>query len=314
MDVKFFNEIISCFSTNNQLTNEDDSFIKSLILNNCSDDLSNISLEHILKKTNSKNLANFAMNILNSAIQNQKAKFKFKKAPKILVVDDEESICEYLEVLFEDYGFKSQYTTKPNEVLRLIKENDFDIVLSDIRMPKMDGVEVFSQVKKEINRPPDFIFMTADSQYTKEQLLGMGAKEMLSKPFRHQYLYQTIIKSHIESPFDNQRHYRAQISLEIASQENTKINNLALGGVFLEIPEECIEESDKYTLKNQFPIVFSLIGDEINTNVEVIWRRTNKNSHLPSGIGLKFLDFPKKSYPKLLDYIQFHKSTQYFSS
>lgn len=101
---------------------------------------------------------------------------------KVLIVDDEKVIRDSLEVLLKDEGYKAETAPDGEEALRKIKENNYDIIITDIKMPKIDGIELMQQAK---NISPDsfFIIMTAyASVNTAIEALRQGAYDYLIKP------------------------------------------------------------------------------------------------------------------------------------
>lgn len=68
---------------------------------------------------------------------------------KILVVDDDQYIRELYEELLKDYGYSVDSATNGSEGLEKIQKNTYDLILLDIMMPKMDGIEVLKVANKE---------------------------------------------------------------------------------------------------------------------------------------------------------------------
>lgn len=101
----------------------------------------------------------------------------------ILVIDDEENILQTLGVMFKCNGIEVVTETNPLKAIELFKENNFDVVLTDIVMPEMRGVEVIRRVK-EINPLCNVIIMTAFSTmaYVVE-CIEAGAVDYVTKPF-----------------------------------------------------------------------------------------------------------------------------------
>lgn len=79
---------------------------------------------------------------------------------KILIVDDEEAYCEVLAMILQAEGYQVRQCTKSKEVIDILKTEDFDLIISDLIMPEMDGVALLKAVKKF---RPDiyFIMLTA---------------------------------------------------------------------------------------------------------------------------------------------------------
>ena len=77
----------------------------------------------------------------------------------LLIVDDEPSICELLEISFRKEGTKSKWPSNGEAAKRRLARKIFDIVISDICMPDMDGVELL-QYSKEVSPASIFILIT----------------------------------------------------------------------------------------------------------------------------------------------------------
>jgi two-component system response regulator AtoC len=102
--------------------------------------------------------------------------------PGILVVDDDAGVHESFEaVLAKDYDLA--YATQGNDALRLLGTRDFNLVLLDIRMPGMDGIEVLRRIR-EMNDQTDVVVITAvKSLKTAVEAIKLGACDYVTKPF-----------------------------------------------------------------------------------------------------------------------------------
>jgi DNA-binding NtrC family response regulator len=106
-----------------------------------------------------------------------------EKKISILIVDDEESVRDSLYNWFVDDGYIVECAESAKAALSLLENSDFDIVLADIKMPGMDGLEMHNRIKA-INKEPIFIFMTAFASVdTAIQALKNGAFDYVTKPF-----------------------------------------------------------------------------------------------------------------------------------
>lgn len=104
-------------------------------------------------------------------------------ALKIMVVDDEETICEALAAWFTKDGYQVETATSGRQALERLADNYFDIFLLDIKMPGMDGIELLSRIK-EILPDADAIMITAHgSIQTAVEAMKKGANDYLCKPF-----------------------------------------------------------------------------------------------------------------------------------
>lgn len=100
----------------------------------------------------------------------------------VLLVDDEKAIRDSLKMILAEEGYTTDSAADGEEALQKIKENDFDIVISDIKMPKMDGMQLMEESAK-ISPQTFFIIMTAfASVNTAIEALRKGAYDYLIKP------------------------------------------------------------------------------------------------------------------------------------
>ncbi len=101
---------------------------------------------------------------------------------KLLIVDDEESLLEFLSLLFRDEGYEVTTASSAQEARGLI-ENDYDLVLCDIMMPDGNGLDLLREIKAK--RPSTSVLMMTAYTSSKSAIEAMklGAYDYLSKPF-----------------------------------------------------------------------------------------------------------------------------------
>lgn len=107
-----------------------------------------------------------------------------KEFVKILVADDEVMMRNLILKILESEGYQISTASTGEEALKLLQESKFDLLLTDVKMPGMNGFDLLKNVK---NRWPDMavIVMTGyGDAYTVKEALLMGADEYLSKPFK----------------------------------------------------------------------------------------------------------------------------------
>ncbi len=111
---------------------------------------------------------------------------------KLLVVDDEPSIRELLNEFLEGEGYLVKVAANGREALELVRNEDFHLVISDIRMPEIGGFELVTEVKNH-NQKIGFILMTGFSTiYTEGNIRQGGADDYLSKPLDLSLLLEKI--------------------------------------------------------------------------------------------------------------------------
>lgn len=122
----------------------------------------------------------------------QKAK---KMTAKILVIDDEESMCDFMEIMLSKEGYSVETVNSPLTAISQIKQNEYDLVIADLNMPEMDGLEVLEEVKK-FKKDQDLIVMTAYASVdTAIEAMKRGAVDYITKPFKVDEIKLAIEKS-----------------------------------------------------------------------------------------------------------------------
>lgn len=101
---------------------------------------------------------------------------------KILIVDDDENICELLRLYLEKDGFNTVIATDGQEAVRLATTQSPSLILLDIMLPRLDGWQVCREIRKTLDTP--IIMLTAKGE-TFDKILGLelGADDYISKPF-----------------------------------------------------------------------------------------------------------------------------------
>ncbi|MBK8807080.1 MAG: response regulator [Bacteroidales bacterium] len=106
-------------------------------------------------------------------------------AKKILIVDDSESIREVVKFTLENEGFEVLVGNDGKDALRFFDGRDLDMLITDLHMPEMNGIELIKEVrlKEEYKRIP-ILFLTTESQTQKKmEAKEAGATGWIVKPF-----------------------------------------------------------------------------------------------------------------------------------
>lgn len=100
----------------------------------------------------------------------------------ILIVDDEKEIRDLIDIYLKNEGYKTLKAENGIAALDLLKDNNIDLILLDIMMPKMDGIETCMKIRKEKNTP--IIMLSAKSEDI-DKIMGLttGADDYITKPF-----------------------------------------------------------------------------------------------------------------------------------
>jgi DNA-binding NtrC family response regulator len=119
---------------------------------------------------------------------------------RILVIDDEEYICQSCRELLGEEGYEVVASTQPREGLKRLKEEPFDLLLLDLKMPEMDGIKVLGEVKKDYPNLMVVIITGYATVETAVHSMKMGVFDYVSKPFTPDELLMVVAKA-----FEHQR-------------------------------------------------------------------------------------------------------------
>ena len=102
---------------------------------------------------------------------------------KVLIVDDQVNTCKSLQAILKKSGYPSEHTLRPEDALKRVQAEHFDIVISDIRMPGMDGLQLLEELKKI--QPHLVVIMLTGYPTIKSavEAIQKGAYDYLPKPF-----------------------------------------------------------------------------------------------------------------------------------
>ena len=113
----------------------------------------------------------------------------------ILVVDDEEEIREIIIEILEESGYNIDSAVDGIDALEKLKKNKYDMVLTDLMMPRLDGMELLKKMK---DLYPDTAVIILTAYGTMESAiiaLKMGAYDFITKPFKIASITNTVEKS-----------------------------------------------------------------------------------------------------------------------
>ena len=120
------------------------------------------------------------------------------KKHRILIADDEEGIRESLGLILED-EYELAFAENGEETLAKLKNEAFDLVLLDIKMPKIDGLEALRQLQIQGNKVPVLILTAYQSVELAKEAIKLGARDYLPKPFERDQIISAV-KDTLNSP------------------------------------------------------------------------------------------------------------------
>lgn len=137
--------------------------------------------------------ADYIVKPINKEMFLVKVKNIINKLPKsVLVVDDDKMILELLQKVIERQGYKTLIATSGEEALKLLDKHNVGIVISDIEMPSMSGMELLSQIKKTYNELPVLMITGKNNSHTKFNIKESKADGIIKKPFKNYEITQRI--------------------------------------------------------------------------------------------------------------------------
>ncbi len=114
---------------------------------------------------------------------------------EILILDDESMVGQRLKPALEKDGYRVEVFTAPLEAVTRLEEKNFDIVVTDIRMEELDGMQVLARIRQKSPKTKVIMisgFATLDLAH---ESLNQGAFDFIAKPFRIGKIRDTIIKA-----------------------------------------------------------------------------------------------------------------------
>lgn len=150
------------------------------------------------------------------------------RKPAILIVEDEKKLSRViqLELGYEEYV--TEIANNGKEALRLIEEKEWDLVLLDIMLPELSGLEVLRRVRRSNNTTPIILLTARDLVHDKVSGLDLGANDYVTKPFEIEELLARV-RVHLRAP-------------EQSAQQGEQ---LSVGKLIVDISKHEVKRSDE---------------------------------------------------------------------
>ena len=117
---------------------------------------------------------------------------------KLLVVDDENEICEFLKSFFEERNYNVAVANSGEQALDQMKHEKPQVILLDIKMPGMDGVQTLKEIKAKYPKAKVIMVTAIETRDKIEECLRLGADNYITKPLSLEYL-ENDVREKIES-------------------------------------------------------------------------------------------------------------------
>ena len=113
----------------------------------------------------------------------------------ILILDDEQNYLLILEALLNEEGYKTTTISDPETGMAFLEESEVDVIITDMKMPKMTGRDVLHQVKTNFPYIPVLIMTAFGSIESAVETMKLGAFDYITKPFSNEELLLSVSKA-----------------------------------------------------------------------------------------------------------------------
>lgn len=140
---------------------------------------------------------------------------------KILIIDDEKSILDLLSVVFKKEGYIVETSLSAKTALELIDKEEFDLILTDIKLPQMSGMKILKYAKEKYPAMPVVMITAYGTIKQAIEALKMGAMDYIVKPFNMEEL-----KIIVAQGLENRRMKQENVLLKKDLEEKYGMNNM----------------------------------------------------------------------------------------
>lgn len=227
------------------------------------------------------------------------------KVLKALVVEDQELFRQAVADELSFFGFETVTAVDGEDGLRAALAEQFDLILSDIRMPNKDGKWFLNELRKVQKSAPAFIFMTGFTDLSPQDAYDMGAEGFIAKPLNSDRLNALLAKvcrplasRWIDKPQSPPvQHFVVDTSASAGSSVRVALGR---GGAFLSVDNMKHKVGDvvSFDLKLSEGPIRHLEG--LGT---IVWRRENSEAGIPGGYGIEFDYLAPSSLAEWLAYL-----------
>src|ERR671937_1145382 len=153
-----------------------------------------------------------------------------RERPRVLVVDDEESVVVTIKAILQLDGYEVSTTTSGETAKQLVHDTEFDLVLTDLRLEDGDGLDVLKAVREHTPETVTIMLTGYASLESAIQALRAGAYDYLIKPSEVEELRSTVARG-IERRRLGQELHTRMTQLELANREIADLNSSPQGRI-----------------------------------------------------------------------------------
>jgi DNA-binding response OmpR family regulator len=131
---------------------------------------------------------------------------------QILIVEDEPKISRVLQLELEYENYQTEITNNGKDALRLLQEKEWDLVLLDIMIPELSGLEVLRRIRRTDESTPIILLTARDEIHDKVSGLDIGANDYITKPFQIEELLARV-RVHLRAPKKGMKRIENKLSI-----------------------------------------------------------------------------------------------------
>lgn len=225
------------------------------------------------------------------------------KEIRILVVEDEEALLDALVFEFERIGFLVAAASNGKKALEIMQAVRVDVVISDILMPVLGGIELLERIKKINPNLPIVMLMTGFADITSEEAKSKGVEALFSKPFDRKALVESVMKlvvSKAEQLSGFSGSVRADLKAHVKFNgdqvgSETRVLSLYKNGIFVFLKDHFPQMSDQVSLD----LFFDEDEPWLGASGVVKWVSFSSIEKAPSGVGIEFFGLSEARSAKI---------------
>jgi len=186
---------------------------------------------------------------------------------KILIVDDEKKIRHILQIMLEQNGYKTDEAANGEEALKRIKTYHYAMVITDLKMPVMDGITLLREIKQVDPDYPVVVLTAYGSIESAVEAIKEGALDFITKPFEEEKILITVQRSiRFSELVEEKRIHREELS------EFFDFNNIVAES------QQMLQILKQAAMVSRSPSTTILLLGESGTGKELIARAIHFNS------------------------------------
>ena len=159
---------------------------------------------------------------------------EFEASPHILVMEDDRSVAKGLEMILSEEGYTVNLANTGKLAVQAFKQKRFDLLVADLRLPDIDGMEVIKQIKAEKPETEVIVITGYGTTATAVEAMKLGVHDFLPKPFTEDQIKTAIdeaLKEHVEKPVET-------VTRKAATEEEKLIQKREVLGVLSRTAED----------------------------------------------------------------------------